>query len=160
MGCDIHGVWEVLLDNGIWYAIKCVNDDRSYAWFGILSGVRREGPKCGSYEWDPRDQEEEAGKYWFDYCSRWGADLHSHTLIQLSDVIEANEAIGFVHEPIPDLDSIVPELLMNGGNDEDDGPTTMQMNLPLREIMKLSPEAKIDDPEVASRLRMVVAYDN
>jgi hypothetical protein len=46
MGCDIHGVWECKLANGDWVAFKHISDERSYEWFGILSGVRRDGPRA------------------------------------------------------------------------------------------------------------------
>jgi hypothetical protein len=34
------------------------------------------------------------------------------------------------------------------------------MNIPLRDVLALGPEATLDDPRVRSRIRMVMAFDN
>ena len=179
MGCDIHGVWECRLPNGDWVAFKRIDDTRSYEWFGILSGVRRDGPRCDAIEWDPRrEQADYVGSYWLDICNLWGPDLHSHTLVSIPALRQANRAYIKAmkenedyeeheevdeHETVPSLDDVVEKILVGFGGFDESGngrDRAITMGIPLRDVMMLGPDATIDDPNVISRIRMVVAYDN
>jgi hypothetical protein len=177
VGCDIHGVWECKLPNGDWVAFKHINDERSYEWFGILSGVRRHGPRCNSIEWDPRrEPAADVGAYWKDICVKWGRDFHRHTLVSILALRQASDEYkrsaetddepgddGTIedHEPEPSLDDIVENIIVGFGGFDDDGfarARELTMGIPLRDVMMLGPEVTIDD--VIDRIRMVVAYDN
>lgn len=176
MGCDIHGVWECKLPNGIWVAFSSINDDRSYEWFGILSGVRRYGPRCDSEPWNPCENPEDAGEYWLRVCE--GGDLHSHTLITIPALRQANEEFRRTliewakeddeltvettdHEPVPDLDETVRAVWLGATANPDIfdlEPNELQLGVPLRDVLGLGPEATLDD--AAHLIRMVVAYDS
>lgn len=176
MGCDIHGVWECRLSNGDWVAFGRINDERSYEWFGILSGVRRDGPRCDAIEWDPRREPADyVGIYWLDICKSWDLDFHSHALVSIPALLQANKEYikaikdneGYEevddHERIPSLDDIVEKILIGFGGFDENGKgldRAVTMGIPLRDVMMLGPAATIDDPDVISRIRMVVAYDN
>ena len=172
MGADIHGVWECRLPNGTWVAFREINRSRNYNWFGILSGVREDGPMCDSIEWDPR-REYDVGEYWLSFCQ--GGDLHSHTLVSIPALRQANEALHRRRaewnlmedaeddrEPEPSLNEIVKEIWL-GARVEKRGtfdvrvPNTLGMGIPLREVLGLGPEARIED--AFGLLRMVIAYD-
>jgi len=187
MGCDIHGVWECKLPNGIWAAFREINDGRSYTWFGIIAAVR---VGIGAYEvvrsdrfgtcstpWDPRDADGDAGAYWSGYCESWGMDLHSHSQASWDDVYAANaekRAMDLLnnnegildegectdHERLPTLDEVVAEIWIGGHQDRGWRPNAIPMNVPLRDVLGLGPEAALDDEGVRSRIRMVVAFDN
>lgn len=124
MGCDIHGFWELYHPEfKRWVAFRDINCDRSYTWFGILSGVRGPGPKVRSYEEGPRHAgvprrdltpEERAemddpdfSAAWCSCIYRWGSDLHSFTVVPYDEVKRANVVL---HE------------MQNGtyGNDDED----------------------------------------
>jgi len=163
MGCDIHGVFEVNV-KGKWWAFDHINNNRRYAWFGILSGVRYDGPFCDSQRWDPRDNKDNASVAWLSICTDWGPDLHSHSLVTMDALEQANEAMrgpeadeagsNVDYEPLPDLDALVDCFIFGGHQEE------IKMRLTLREIMELPATATMKDQAVRERLRMVVAYDN
>lgn len=171
MGADVHGVWECKLPNGTWAVFRDINDTRSYEWFGILSGVREHGPRCDSIPWDPR-REPDAGEYWLGVCQR--GDLHNHTLVSIPALRQANEVLhrrraewnlmeiaAEDHEPEPGLDEIVDEIWVGGtvtGEWQPLRPHVIPMRIPLREVLGLGPEARIED--AFGLLRMVVAYDS
>ncbi len=171
MGADIHGVWECRLPNGVWVVFRDINDTRSYEWFGILSGVRRDGPECDSIPWDPR-KERDAGEYWLGVCQ--GGDLHGHTLVPIPALRQANDALhrrraewnlmedsADDHEPEPSLDEIVDEIWVGGSHEGRWAPLrphVIPMRIPLREVLGLGPEARIED--AFGLLRMMVAYDS
>jgi len=174
VGADIHGVWECKLPNGVWVAFSGINDARSYEWFGILSGVRRHGPRCDSEPWNPCDHPEDAGEYWLRVCE--GGGLHNHTLITIPALRQANEEFRRTliewaqqdeenvpdpddQEPVPDLDETVRAVWL-GASRHDWGvePNELQLGVPLREVLGLGPEATIDD--AVHLIRMVVAYDS
>lgn len=176
MGADIHGVWECRLPNGIWVAFKEINDIRSYEWFGILSGIRRHGPRCDSEPWNPCNHPEDAGEYWLRVCESGG--LHSHTLITVAALRQANEEFRRAiaewakgdgmqvpdpvdHEPMPDLDEMVHAVWL-GATRRRGGwgmeTNELKLGVPLRDVLGLGPEATIDD--AIHLIRMVVAYDS
>lgn len=173
MGADIHGVWECRLPNGTWVAFREINLDKSYTWFGILSGVRGDGPRCDSIPWDPR-KERDAGEYWLNFCR--DVELFGHTLISIPALRQANEELHVLHaewnpmesaaddhEPEPSLNEIVKEIWL-GSHVEKRGmmnvhvPSVLPMGIPLREVLGLGPDARIE--EAFGLLRMVVAYDS
>jgi hypothetical protein len=177
MGCDIHGVWECRLPNGVWAVFNGINDNRSYEWFGILSGVRRHGPRCDSEPWNPCDHPEDAGEYWLRICE--DGDLHSHTLVSIPALRQANVEHHKTllewaqqdenpshdlssYEPVPDLDEIVRAVWLGAdrvrGGDYGFIPRELVLGVPLRDVLGLGPEATIDD--AAHLIRMVVAYDS
>jgi hypothetical protein len=180
MGCDIHGVWECKLPNGVWAAFREINESRSYTWFGIIANVRgRGGAAAGtcSIPWDPRDADGDTGAYWSGYCESWRGDVHSHSQASWDDVYAANaekramellnnnegilnEGECTDHEALPALDDVVNEIWVGGHPDHGWRPNTIPMNIPLRDVLGLGPEATLDDPRVRSRIRMVMAFDN
>ena len=179
MGCDIHGVWECKLPNGVWAAFREINDNRYYTWFGLIAQVRgsMRGEERYSTPWDPRDFAGDTGAYWTGYCEAWGADLHSHSQASWDDVYAANaekRAIDHLnnnegilgeeectdHERLPTLDEVVAEIWIGGHQDCGWRPRVIPMNVPLRDVLGLGPEAALDDERVRSRIRMVVAFDN
>jgi len=156
-----------------------INESRSYTWFGIIARVRAGGGGADpcSIPWDPRDFEGDAGAYWSGYCESWGRDLHSHSQASWDDVYAANaekramellnntegildEGECTDHEALPALDDVVNEIWIGGRPDGGWRPNTIPMNVPLRDVLALGPEATLDDPGVRSRIRMVVAFDN
>jgi hypothetical protein len=179
MGCDIHGVWECKLPNGVWAVFREINEGRSYTWFGIIAQVRGGGRGAGpfSFPWDPRDFDGNTGAYWSGYCESWGADLHNHSQASWDDVYAANaekraqdllnnnegildEGECADHEILPALDDVVNEIWIGGHQDRGWRPNTIPMNIPLRDVLGLGPEATLDDLEIRSRIRMVMAFDN
>jgi hypothetical protein len=180
MGCDIHGVWECKLPNGIWAAFREINESRSYTWFGIIARVRGGSGAADpcSIPWDPRDFDGDTGAYWSGYCESWRGDLHSHSQASWDDVYAANDenrkqeeddpyavvarvdAAVADHEALPALDDVVNEIWVGGHPDHGWRPNTIPMNIPLRDVLGLGPEATLDDPRVRSRIRMVMAFDN
>lgn len=179
MGCDIHGVWECKLPNGMWAAFREINDGRYYTWFGLIAQVRGgwRGEARYSIPWDPRDFNGDTGAYWTGYCEAWGADLHSHSQASWDDVAAANaekRAMDLLnnnegilsegectdHETLPALDEVVAEIWIGGHQDCGWRPNAIPMNVPLRDVLGLGPEATLDDESVRSRIRMVVAFDN
>ena len=110
MGCDIHGFFELFHPEfNRWVAFKGINEGRSYRWFGILSGVRGDGPQVASEEAGPEidfkayrsrrrdlelsgreEDDEEYSRAWVEYCKSWGADLHSHTVVPYEEIMAAN----------------------------------------------------------------------
>jgi len=177
MGCDIHGVWEVRVPDGRWFAFRSISDNRSYAWFGIMSGVRGEGPRCDSECWDPTEAEpgtEVVGDYWRDICARWGRGFHSHTVASVDTVRaandeycaemqerygERNEVSSLEYEQIPRPDDIVQELWLGLSDDRGEA-NSLTMGIPLREVMGLQSDVHGDDERFKSRLRYLCAYDN
>lgn len=178
MGRDIHGVWECKLPNGEWVVFKEINDSRNYTWFGIIARVQWLDAREERYSipWDPRDFDGGTGAYWTGYCEAWGLDLHSHSRVSWDDVYAANaehrrvmllanparrsRADGIDHETLPDLDDGVAEIWIGGHQDRGWRPNAIPMNIPLRDVLGLGPEATLDDLEIRSRIRMVVAFDN
>lgn len=179
MGCDIHGVWECKLPNGVWAAFREINDGRYYAWFELIAQVRGAPGDAGtrnSIPWDPRDFDGDTGAYWTGYCEAWGADLHSHSRASWDDVFAANAEKRAMdlnnnegildeddrpdHETLPALDEVVAEIWIGGHQDRGWRPNAIPMNVPLRDVLGLGPEATLDDEGVRSRIRMVVAFDN
>ena len=176
MGCDIHGVWEVRVPDGRWFAFRSISDNRSYSWFGIMSGVRGEGPRCDSECWNPTEAEpgaEIVSDYWREICTRWGRGFHSHTVASVDTVRAANdeycaemqdrlgsrnEASSLEYETIPRPDDIVQELWL--GIDGDFGTNNLVMGIPLHEVMGLPPDIHGDDDRFKDRIRYLCAYDN
>ena len=122
MGCDIHGFWEVQLPSGKWFAIREINNDRSYMWFGAVAGVRSQDispivPVRGS----PAD----ASIAWADYCTDEieSGFLHHSTWLTPSEISAANAAYREAtkdwrepqhpndHESVPRLTDEVCELI-------------------------------------------------
>lgn len=110
MGCDIHGYWELYHPEfKRWVVFRPINEDRTYTWFGILSGVRGTGPKVASDEMGPRhagvprrdlnamEREElddpDFSAAWCSYTQRWGGDLHTFTVVPYDEVKRANVAL-------------------------------------------------------------------
>ena len=106
MGCDIH-LWAEVHKDGKWVHVKSYDDmpdnydfdspewkaytaqdptTRSYHLFGMLAGVRRDGPNYfGGRGWpDDHDvtTEQEA----------WSCDLHSKTWVTFEELEEAGES--------------------------------------------------------------------
>jgi len=176
MGTDIHGVWEVRVPDGRWFAFRTISDGRSYSWFAIMSGVRGEGPRCDSEEWDPRDSDpgdEVVNNYWREICTRAGYDFHSHTVASVDTVRAANDEYcaerqdrdgprnkvsSLEYETIPKPDDIVGELWF--GIDRDHSVNSLVMGIPLYEVMGLPSDIHGDDERFKSRLRYLCAYDN
>jgi hypothetical protein len=110
MGCDVHGFLELYHPEfKRWVAFKEVDQGRSYRWFGILSGVRGDGPHVESEERGPdidfkayrsrrrdlelsgrEEDDEEYSRAWVEYCKSWGSDLHSHTVVPYREIMAAN----------------------------------------------------------------------
>ena len=107
MGCDIHGYWELYHPQfKRWIAFRMINDGRSYSWFGILSGVRGEGPLVASHidagpsfagqssksitEEEITSDDEDFSVAWRRYVAQWGEDLHSFTVVPYDEVRKAN----------------------------------------------------------------------
>ena len=174
MGCDIHGVWEVRVQDGRWFAFRSISDNRSYAWFGIMSGVRGEGPRCDSECWYPPDADagaEVVSEYWRDICERWGRGFHSHTVASVDTVRAANDEYcaemrerygegpdSLEYETVPRPNDIVGELWL--GIDGDFGTNNLVMGIPLYEVMGLPPDIHGDDDRFKDRIRYLCAYDN
>jgi len=108
VGCDIHGYWELYHPHfKRWIAFRRINDGRDYTWFGILSGVRRDGPHVASIEdagpsfrgCRTQDITEEQitsddkdfSVAWCRYVAQWGQDLHSFTVVPCEEVKLANQ---------------------------------------------------------------------
>ena len=64
------------------------------------------------------------------------------------------------HEALPALDDVVNEIWVGGHFDRGWRPNAIPMNVPLRDVLGLGPEATLDDLEIRSRIRMVMAFDN
>ena len=136
MGCDIHGYWELFHPAfNRWVVIKPINDSRSYEWFGIIAGVRRDGPNVDGDDVQPNidvhspigvraksgkeDDDEDFSRAWVEYCKRWGHDLHSHRVLSRRAVMEANtlmwgrdeEERSFNHNDHPSESDRDPEAL-------------------------------------------------
>jgi hypothetical protein len=112
MGCDIHGYWELYHPQfKRWIAFRMINDGRSYNWFGILSGVRGEGPLVASLidagpsfagqssksitEEEITSDDEDFSVAWRRYVAQWGEDLHSFTVVPYDEVRKANAIYRF-----------------------------------------------------------------
>lgn len=136
MGCDIHGFWELYHPHfNRWVAFKGVRSERSYSWFGILSGVRGGGPKVASYEDEPdvnvnphmsRQAIRESGRSidderfsraWVEYCKNWGSDLHTHTVIPYEEVKAANLK-KWQHDSHDQDDEVDKELIEHMSEDQ------------------------------------------
>jgi len=176
MGTDIHGVWEVRVPDGRWFAFRTISDGRSYSWFGIMSGVRGDGPRCDSECWDPTEAEpgaEIVSDYWREICTRWGAGFHSHTVASVDTVRAANdeycaemqdrhgplhEVSSLEYEEIPRPDDIIGELWL--GIDRWGEMNSLPLGIPLRDVMGLPSDIHGDDERFKSRLRYLCAYDS
>ena len=89
MGTDIHGYWEIRDHDNEWVAIKPINDNRNYLWFGIIAGVRN------SIYWDNHNEPWDRGmpkdashmcKYLM--AGNWH---HNATWLTLEEIKIANE---------------------------------------------------------------------
>ena len=104
MGCDIHGTWELFHPVfNRWVSFKPINDSRSYAWFGIIAGVRdADEPRVevimGRSADPERSTSESFSKMWIEYCKRWGRGLHSHAIVPWHSVIAANEMMWLMRQ--------------------------------------------------------------
>jgi hypothetical protein len=175
MGTDIHGVWEVRVPDGRWFAFRSISDGRSYTWFGIMSGVRGAGPKCASECWYPPDADagaEVVSEYWRTICTRWGG-MHDHTVAGVDTVREANdaycvetqeqwgdhsEAAWLEYESIPQPDDIIDALWL--GIDRWGEMNSLPLGIPLRDVMGLPSDVHGHDERFKARLRYLCAYDS
>jgi hypothetical protein len=125
MGCDIHGFWEVQTPSGKWFAIREINDNRSYMWFGAVAGVRSQDiSPIVAVRGSPAD----ASIAWVDYCTDEikSGFLHHPTWLTPSEISAANTAYWEAtkdwqdttvsrqpndHESIPRLTDEVRELI-------------------------------------------------
>ena len=185
MGCDIHGYWELYHPHfKRWIAFRSINSGRDYTWFGILSGVRGDGPHVASIEdagpsfrgENSKDiteeqitsDDEDCSVAWCRYVAQWGEDLHSFTVVPWEEVKLANQHLrekrGRIdfdddedHEAVPSPSDIVEHLILDVKRDADweEHYKQLPMNIPLGEII-----GTYDPEEVAKLVRMVVAYDN
>lgn len=104
MGCDIHMHVEIRLD-GKWEHWSCPDIPRNYALFGVLAGVRGDGP-CITGE--PRGVPADCSK-----VTQWaGKDDFEHTPSWVS-----YEEMSLAHHLVygnPDLFDLTPELCIGG----------------------------------------------
>ena len=159
MGCDIHGFWEVKDHTGNWIAIRTVNPQRNYMWFGIIAGVRG-GPDIGTAG---RGIPDNASGAYKDMIDDWGVDLHSHTWLTGSEVSKAckelntrmveayNDIQDDPYEEVPGPDDAVDQLIVGWGNNRDN--IAWNWFGKLRDLMY--PSGDINDC-----LRMVVCFDS
>lgn len=88
IGTDSHGGWIAKHHKtNKWIAFRQVREGRSYAWFGIVAGVRQR--HIYVFDFPPRGIFEEA-KHWSDYCA--GEWIHGATWLKPSEIKTANEA--------------------------------------------------------------------
>lgn len=91
MGCDIHLVLEKKWQ-GQWVGIpmeRCPRT-RNYKRFGLLAGVRDDGP-------DPRGTPEDASPLARMEIERWDGDGHSHSWCTLQEYVQA--CLASEHDP-------------------------------------------------------------
>lgn len=72
MGCDVHVYVEVKI-NGQWCSYAHPNVDRDYELFGVLAGVRRDGPPIV----EPRGVPDDLGEVARMKYESWGYDAHT-----------------------------------------------------------------------------------
>ena len=72
MGCDIHVHIEIRY-NGRWEHYACPSIDRNYALFGVMAGVRGEGPEIVEPKGVPDDMSIVTNLSW----EKWGSDAHT-----------------------------------------------------------------------------------
>ena len=87
MGCDIHPYWEARFPEGTWQMIEEVDCGRSYDWFGLAAGVRREFDES----LEPRGMPDSPSWAWEYLCERWGPDFHSKSWLTPSELSEVNQ---------------------------------------------------------------------
>ena len=86
MGCDIHPYWEARFPDGTWQMVEEVDCGRSYDWFGLAAGVRREFEES----LEPRGMPDSPSWAWEYICERWGPDFHSKSWLTPSELAEVN----------------------------------------------------------------------
>lgn len=115
------------LPSGKWFAIREINNARTYTWFGAVAGVRtRDIAPIAPVRGMPAD----ASDTWVQYCNGdiESGFLHNVTWLTPSEVAEANrlyseqrknwlegdtltpEQIAVPHEPVPQMSDEVSEL--------------------------------------------------
>ena len=72
MGCDIHMHIEIRY-NGKWVHYACPSIDRNYTLFGIMAGVRGEGPAIVEPKGVPNNMSVVTRLSW----EKWGPDAHT-----------------------------------------------------------------------------------
>ena len=87
MGCDIHPYWEARFPDGTWQMIEEVDCGRSYDWFGLAAGVRREFDES----LEPRGMPASPSWAWEYICERWGHDFHSKSWLTPSELDGVNQ---------------------------------------------------------------------
>jgi len=86
MGCDIHPYFEAQFPDGTWQMIEAVDCGRSYDWFGLAAGVRRNFEES----FEARGMPPSPSWTW-EYLSEMSTDFfHSHSWLTLSDLREVN----------------------------------------------------------------------
>ena len=86
MGCDIHPFWEARSKDGTWHAIEDVDTGRSYDWFGLAAGVRRNFEES----FEPRGMPPSPSWVW-EYLNERSTDFfHSHSWLTPSELREVN----------------------------------------------------------------------
>ncbi len=86
MGCDIHPYWEARFSDGTWQMIEEVDCGRSYDWFGLAAGVRRNFEES----FEPRGLPPFPSWTWEYLNERSEGFLHSHSWLSLSELGEVN----------------------------------------------------------------------
>lgn len=99
MGCDIHIVFERrFTPTGPWVGVVSVDalrmdsrppcDNRNYAFFARLAGVRGDGPKALGLP-------DDAGELARFLAASWDGDGHSHSYVPLAAFVDAYNHSGF-----------------------------------------------------------------
>lgn len=96
MGCDIHLVLEKKFrEQWVGVPMERCPCTRNYKRFGLLAGVRDEGP-------DPRGIPEDASALARMEIEDWGVDGHSHSWCTLQEYVQA--CLASEHDPEKMLD--------------------------------------------------------
>lgn len=86
MGCDIHPYFEARFPDGTWQMIEAVDTGRSYDWFGLAAGVRRNFEES----LEPRGMPDSPSWAWEYLCERNGPDFHSKSWLTPSELRDVN----------------------------------------------------------------------
>ena len=86
MGCDIHPYFEARFPDGTWQMIEEVDCGRSYDWFGLAAGVRRNFEDS----LEPRGMPHSPSWAWEYICEKWGPDFHSKSWLTPSELDGVN----------------------------------------------------------------------
>ena len=160
MGCDIHGLFEAKeKKTGKWLPFRAVSEGRSYEWFGVVAGVRRQGIAVVDTD---RGIPDDTCDLWQSYCEDWGIDLHSHTWLTPSEVNSANQALrdhvrrvfseelANDYEEVPTPDEQMTEIIMGFGYPDN---KTIPWAGTIRDFIG-------ENADIEECVRYVIAFDN